>query len=1165
MGLKFNYNYWNELEVPSFILCKMDKKRIGKLKCSERKLTWNNEIPTISFKIQMMLDGEKNQYYDFVKELQYILLEDIGTFQITSISTTSTGTDFEYKTVTAQSIEIELGQKYLNTFVINMGTTESIDDIKLYNPIDIKHSLLHLILEKCPSWSIGYVEPELWTMKRSFEIDEQDVYSFLMENMSTAFDAIFTFNTIDNEINAYKKDSVSKNTDVVVSFKNLAKEITLEPNIDNIKTCVTLLGDDDLTVRELNLGNDKIYNFDYFLNTDYMNEELISAIKKYKEKYLSASKSYAELIQKYNKDGLILNYYQNSQFPMQFKNSSSNHTSGDKFPTTTSTNYSNLKNLYEQYISYSSITDINDKNYIIDDTPKYIGTNWDNHSKYIDNLVSHGLISSSLANEMIKEYQSSEEKSLAGTDKKYIDYTEEDFLRFRLDELNKLVKHENEVDGNITKEGGIKAAIQLQQSLYMDKGYGELPKGTETQSEQNTKIKNYYNFYYKTVLCLQYINNVISIKEKQLDTIKTSRNETYIKMQEVQKQADIKEYFTNEQWNTLSRFIRETTLNESNYTVTDSMSAEEALEMKQSFLDFGNKEIQKVSQPEFSFKMTMANIFALQDFKDHLNDFNIYNYITIYLRDDYYVRAKILSFTIDFEDKSSFDIEFGSVYKYSTKNIWDTAIDAMQKASSASTSVSFNRFNWNKADENANDIQSMISDGLLNAGATFKNSRSTFNVDDRGIFMSKEDDSNIGAALTGSNLLFTTDGWNTVRSSLGKISYTDNTGTKHDDYGLIAEAVLAGYVYGSYISGSTIYGDSIIGGSITGTTFNNGNGTFSVDSNGYIKASSGKIGGWDLTNDSLYTGDITKEYSDNTVRLSSTTFSNGYHNNLRFAIGSKFAVTSDGTLYASGGSIGGWTVDGNTLLSSNSNLILDAGNSNIRSNKTSLLDGNTGFYIGTDGISLGASGAFVVDNSGSLTAKSGNIGGWNLYGGVSTRSIKRISGNSQYLQAGSTKLSGNGSMENTNGTWSIDSNGNASFSNITITGGNIGMGGATIDANGWDFSGLLSSASGLNTGVNFGGVSLSSHISIGDSNTLSAAKVYADEIVANKVTAAEVNSMIGKFGYVTANDISADYVQAKISELNFLKVGALFVGTEGLLSWQKVKDINGKTIKVLGR
>lgn len=153
----------------SFTLCKANGDRLGNIKCTSKKITQKFiECDEISFVTNLYNDGSKNDLYDKICELQYIEIPEVGRYIIGSVKTQSEGTEYEYKECTAISEEVIFAQKYLENFVINMGTTESIDDVSLYNLSNPKKSLLHLCLEKYPDWSIGHIDTELYTMQINF-------------------------------------------------------------------------------------------------------------------------------------------------------------------------------------------------------------------------------------------------------------------------------------------------------------------------------------------------------------------------------------------------------------------------------------------------------------------------------------------------------------------------------------------------------------------------------------------------------------------------------------------------------------------------------------------------------------------------------------------------------------------------------------------------------------------------------------------------------------------------------------------------------------------------------------------------------------------------------------------------------------------------------------
>lgn len=293
-------NHYDSLEAPPFILCKASENRVGTIKCTRKNYKKNfNSYDEISFTTYLYHDGIKNNLYDAIAELQYIEVPEMGRFIIGSIATQSEGTEFESKECTALSEEVVLAQKYLEEFVINMGTTESIDGVQFYHLSDPSKSLLHLILEKCPDWEIGHVDTELYTVQRCFEITRQDVYSFLTSDVSQAFQCIFDFDTLNHRINVYQENRVGEDTDIFVSYHNLLKNTNISSSADDIKTCLTVLGADDLNLREVNMGYDKIYNFDYFHDLHYMTKGLYDAYTNWKNKWAENVGAYEELIVQY--------------------------------------------------------------------------------------------------------------------------------------------------------------------------------------------------------------------------------------------------------------------------------------------------------------------------------------------------------------------------------------------------------------------------------------------------------------------------------------------------------------------------------------------------------------------------------------------------------------------------------------------------------------------------------------------------------------------------------------------------------------------------------------------------------------------------------------------------------------------------------------------------
>ena len=116
-----------------------------------------------------------------------------------------------------------------------------------------------------------------------------------------------------------------------------------------------------------------------------------------------------------------------------------------------------------------------------------------------------------------------------------------------------------------------------------------------------------------------------------------------------------------------------------------------------------------------------------------------------------------------------------------------------------------------------------------------------------------------------------------------------------------------------------------------------------------------------------------------------------------------FSVTTAGVLKAESGNIGGFTITDKLSAGSGDNLIeLIPATPKIRIGaKASLTDSNTGVHIGSDGIALGASSVFKVTKAGVLKAESGTIGGFTLSTNALTATNFTLDPNNQKITLGS--------------------------------------------------------------------------------------------------------------------------------------------------------------------
>lgn len=177
---------------------------------------------------------------------------------------------------------------------------------------------------------------------------------------------------------------------------------------------------------------------------------------------------------------------------------------------------------------------------------------------------------------------------------------------------------------------------------------------------------------------------------------------------------------------------------------------------------------------------------------------------------------------------------------------------------------------------------------------------------------------------------------------------------------------------------------------------NTGNATFGVSGEGQIKLIPGgtsTIANWKINQNTLQGGNITLN-KDGYIDVNYSTSSNP-QTGIRIdgrTTSDKVITTGSGNFSVSrergyltakgGGSVASWDIHDDKLTSKNNSITLLATNGSIYSGThNSLTANNNGYYIGSDGISLGNTTDYVkfrVTSDGKLTAKSGDIAGWTI-------------------------------------------------------------------------------------------------------------------------------------------------------------------------------------------
>lgn len=287
----------------------------------------------------------------------------------------------------------------------------------------------------------------------------------------------------------------------------------------------------------------------------------------------------------------------------------------------------------------------------------------------------------------------------------------------------------------------------------------------------------------------------------------------------IRDKTEISRFFTEDQWIRLSPFIREDEFSDSNFFWTDYDSEEQKIQVMDELMKAATKELNTLCQPSLEFSMTMANILALPEFAPLTSQFQLGNFIRVQIRDGHIKRARLLEVDLSFDDLSDFSCTFGNLV--TTKSEIDKHAELLAQAVSAGKQVAVAAGTWQRSADKVNKLEEAIEDGLQDAALQVgRASGQAITWDENGFYCRKFVDGttdqyeNEQMAIINNKIVFTNDGWKTSEAALGEFQVdTNGDGIAETLYGLIAKAVVSGYIKGSVIEGGSLK----IGG--TGGTF----------------------------------------------------------------------------------------------------------------------------------------------------------------------------------------------------------------------------------------------------------------------------------------------------------------------------------------------------------
>lgn len=293
------------------ILCKPNGEQVASLK-EKLNFHYESQFPTtdeITFDIPYYITKHgmktKNPNFDLIKGDYLVLVnrkqgDTVLNSKYFIIDTLKENLDeVEMKSIHAYSREYELNKKNIRGYNLTSRQLYSIN-----NEIDAEgyqRGVMNYIMT-LTSWTIdipSFSRPEIVNKFRSFDISEQTVFHFLIEEVQQAFGVIFIFDTINKKIYAKTLEELSTNRGLYISDNNYLKTIIKEPKHDEVVTRLICEGKDGISINSVNpTGTNYIEMFDFYKTTDYMTQGLIDALNAYENllKYHEDNKTFENLL-----------------------------------------------------------------------------------------------------------------------------------------------------------------------------------------------------------------------------------------------------------------------------------------------------------------------------------------------------------------------------------------------------------------------------------------------------------------------------------------------------------------------------------------------------------------------------------------------------------------------------------------------------------------------------------------------------------------------------------------------------------------------------------------------------------------------------------------------------------------------------------------------------
>ena len=745
---QFKFDANNKIEYPDILLYSQDETVIGVLgDAFNLKCVLNfSDVSEVSFTLP-----NTSAFFQTIRGLMYVEIAPFGKFVLTNPEKTSDGIK-EYKECVAYSREYELNKKQ---FYISDGT------YNLYNPVNLSETLLGLLLECMPGWSIGEVDTTLYNRYRTFDSNTSGVYDFMMNVAQKSYGACFVFDNINRKVYVYDSSKVRTTVPIYLSLDNLINEIKIQENTDDVVTCLNVRGADEVDIRSANpLGTNKIYNLDYYFSQPYVNTTLKANWDAWKVNLTSYEEIYYNI--SILRNIANANYLSETAKLIELRS---------ELAALNITRSSIIEGIAQGLKTDSDLTAITTQ---IEAKENEIALQEEVVNGYKVQYDSY-MVQLSEINTAVSfnNYFSNAQMLLLDNYIKESSFQDSTFVSTSISSYNVPDTTKIMASGSISLSGGeITVSISSNITLYNITGGSISINGTAfSLSASVVRSTLQYDSSTNKYVLSAFVTNATCQGEEYASGTVTSNGLCA---------------------NYSSTSAVSVTTSASNLYFTANISEYQTQSVERELYEYSKALLVKMSEPSYNFEIDSLNFIFAKEFESFKNVLALGSTIYLEIEDGYVLNPILLSVELDYENLSSLKLSFGNKYRKSTQQ--GSLADIISEASYSTASTDFNKYNY--ANFKNSGAQSQIKAFMNSAlDASVNNIKAGMNMgvnmDGTGIHLCKYNDNGVGFQpeqihMINNMILMTDDDLQTAKLAIGKF-YDKNAGTC---WGLVGPNIL---------------------------------------------------------------------------------------------------------------------------------------------------------------------------------------------------------------------------------------------------------------------------------------------------------------------------------------------------------------------------------------